>query len=177
MSTQFGPLDDDHERDSGLTAWLSDTMIVGTARLFTHFLDNSSIRYDPERNRLSLHGESEHAGEGFAVGVITMIVTVSAALLSVVPILIVGELSPLIVDSTATALVAVLTLAAIALITVGVIGTTIDRVSSIEVYDHRTTATDDERLGELRAAYARGDLDRDAFEAEVESVVEREGER
>jgi len=176
MTSEFGPLNpENHDPTSGVTGWLADKMVAATVRGYTHFLD-SSIRYDATQNRLSLHGESEHAGEGFAVGVIATLVVVSAGVLSSLPIVVAGELS-MFLERPMPSLVAVMALAGVAWATINVFEEIMNRVTSIEVYDHRTVAHDDERIEELADGYVDGELDREEFAAEVETVFEREAER
>lgn len=175
MTAEFGPLDSgDHAPSGGVTGWLADTMVAATVRGYTHFLDDN-IRYDATQNRLSLHGESEHAGEGFAVGMLTTLVIVSAGVVFFLPMVVIGEVSMLF-ERPIPALLAVMGLIGVAWATTNVFEEIMDRASSIEVYDHRTAPHDDDRIDELADNYVDGDLDREEFAAEVETVFEREAD-
>jgi hypothetical protein len=54
----------------------------------------------------------------------------------------------------------------------GVVG----RIKSLNVLDH-TTPKPDDRIDELADGYVDGELDREEFAAEVETIFEREAER
>jgi len=172
MTAEFGPLDDDH--GSGImwqtSGWLLEQFVGGVQTIW-----DIGMSYSAAQNRLSLHGESERPGDPFRAGALvgmlplTLILLLACGMFSVY--LFTGA-----VTGTALELPALLALVAYgAGCTISLFGLA-KRSVSMEVYDH-TIPKPDERIDELADNYIGGDLDREEFAQEVETVFEREAER
>jgi len=172
MTAEFGPLDDDH--GSGImwqtSGWLLEQFVGGVQSVW-----DIGMSYSAAQNRLSLHGESERPGDPFRAGMLVGVFPLTLILL-----LIGGKLSLFmltgVVAGTVLELPALLVFAAYGTAcTIGLFGLA-NRITSMEVYDH-TIPKPDDRIDELADNYVDGDLGREAFEQEVETVFEREAER
>lgn len=174
MSAEFGPLDDDHETDAGVIEYCGGQLIRLTCLFFSRISD-AHVRYQPEANRLSLHGESENAGSPFRAGMYAMWAISWPIVLALGMI---GALAEFVSVTAGTAWVpaALMLFGAGGCVGLFAIMGAVERVGGLEVYDH-TTPKPDERIEELADNYVDGELDREAFEQEVETIFEREAER
>jgi len=173
MTVEFGPLDDD-DHGSGImwqtSGWLLEQFVGGVQRVW-----DIGMSYSAGQNRLSLHGESERPGDPFRAGVLVGMLPLTLILILTCGMFFVYLFTGA-VTRTALKPAALLVLITYgAGVTVGMFGL-VDRAVSMEVYDH-TTPKPDERIEELADNYVDGELDREAFEQEVETIFEREAER
>jgi hypothetical protein len=170
MTAEFGPLED--AQGSGIrwqtSGWLLEQFVGGVQRVW-----DMGISYSAAQNRLSLHGESERPGDPFRAGALAVIVPLTLILILTCGMFSMYMLTDAIRGTVLNLAASVLFVASVAGAAVGMFGL-VDRIMSMEVYDH-TTPKPDDRIEELADNYLDGELDREAFEKEVETVFEREG--
>jgi len=169
MTEEFGPLDADSrdvgslsDRVSGWLLWIVVSAVPDQ--------ETSSLSYDMQHNRLSLHGESERAGSAYRVGRIAALTEILTVLVSLVPFLIVGV-------AHSAAMGTVLEwplLAVLAAMGSGIIfafGGISDRATAMTVYDHTTEPTPE--TDDLAQQYVDGEIESvDELETKAEARLE-----
>ena len=173
MTVEIGPLDDD-EPDTDSLSWLISGKLLSVSVRLWRGLGADSIRYDDEKNRLSIRGESDRAGCQFRGGYLIGLVSVMAVLQAVMVAVLFGHIGSL-SESFIFHTVMLLLMLAVALPTLVSLDGLGERMRSMTVYDHTTEPLPDD-LDDLKQQFVDGDLDDSEFEAQLEKrLTEVEG--
>jgi hypothetical protein len=171
MTAEFGPLDD--AQGSGIrwetSGWLLEQFVGGLQTI-----GDIGMSYSAAQNRLSLHGESERPSDPFRAGALVTLLPLTLILLLVCGMFSMYMVTYAVGGTVLDLAASVLFIASGAVCTIALSGLA-KRSVSMEVYDH-TIPKPDDRIEELADNYVDGDLDREAFEQEVETVFEREAD-
>ena len=170
MSTEFGT--DTRLDDANSAVRVASWLLDGWLSLLTRFGD-VGISFDRQNLRLSMHGESEHSGDGYNRGQIVALLGVLNSFLGIVPIVLLGELTSVLGESVAPLLLLPMTLAAF--FGIWTVTGSMELADEIEVVDHTTEPLPDD-LDDLKQQFVDGDLDDTEFEAQLEDrLTEVEG--
>ena len=173
MTVEHGPLEVD-EKKRGFSWWLSGRMM---AAIFST-LDRIGypIRFDAEKNRISVHGESENPGSEMKAGVLAAITPIMSVLFySGVFILLGPAVETADEFSAAAGVVVFVPFALLAVLLIGSFSGHFERVKQMRVVDHTTEPLPDD-LDDLKQQFVDGDLDDTEFEAQLEDrLTEVEG--
>jgi hypothetical protein len=172
MTSEFKPVDSDVS-GSGISWAVSGKVLEWFVDGLSLFQDNR-LRFSPTANRLSLHGESDCPGHPLRAGALVGMTTLVLALIELLAVTAVGVASSAAVGTVLSIPLfgLFLTLSGLFFLSVNGLG---DRMQGMEFIDH-TTPKPDDRIKELADGYVDGDLDREEFAQEVETVFEREAD-
>ena len=167
MTAEFGPRDVDlssRERFAGRLLDLS-------TRFLNHGSDSKSMYYRRDSATLTLHGESEYAGDVFNRGKMALYPLLISNYFTTMLLVTAGVLP----DFGNPAIGGLKLLVFIAVAWVWYCNTTgsIILASKIDVVDH-TTQPDPEELDELQSQFVDGEIEQTELEARVEEVMQRE---
>jgi uncharacterized membrane protein len=133
--------------------------------------EDGFVRFDAARNRLGLHGESEHPGDAFSRGKLVTTVWMANALLGVFPLLLITQVPVPEGSVIVWPLVAVITV--MSFFAIAVVEGSIELLNETQVVDHTTAEEPREELAALQERFVDGDLDDDELAAEVERVIDQ----
>jgi len=171
MSTTFGSTDT--LADCSLDERLAARLLSAWVPLVDAQFDRGGIRFDRDRLRIALHGESEHPGDGYTRGMVVMALWAMNAMFAMLPV---GVLAAVPVsDSASVVLLAALVSAMVVTATVGTVLAmgSVGALNKTELVDHTVPEQPREELAAAREAFVDGDLDEAEFGARVEEVLER----
>jgi len=162
MTTEFGSDTrlDDANSAVRVASWLLDAWLSLLPRP-----GDVSFRFDRQKLRLSIQGESEHSGDGYNRGQIVALISALNCMISIVPIMLIGELTTVVGESLAPLLLLPMTLAA--LFAIWTVSGSMELTGEIEVVDHTTEPLPHD-IQELSQQFVDGDLDDSEFEAQLE---------
>ena len=168
MTAEFGP------RDVDLS--LMERIAAHATRYTTWLLSdltNPSLTYNPKHATLSLSGESEDSGNGYARGVLVGMLYLHNVVLALGAIVLAGEAASVVASvgaivGTIVGVVSLFVMFASALVGWG----SVKLMAKTDVIDH-TTEPLPEALDDLQQQYVDGEID----ESELAAAVEREVER
>jgi len=166
MTDEFGPSDDDPA--SGLAYrmggwWLS---VVCAA---VSIPASDRLRFDPQADRLSIHGESESTGSAYEAGQLSVLFPMVSIAVFLFILMVVAELLGVTVGTVFELPALVLSVAGF-ISTAPTVGGLLQRMNGMEVYDHRTEPTPD--MDDLTQQYVDGEIDTDQLEAKTEARLE-----
>jgi len=133
-------------------------------------LADQQWRFDREKIRLSVHGESEYSGDAYSRGQVVNTLWFLNSLLPVLLVTLLSFIRPPVGSVLFWAVGGSLVLLAL-FACANVLGS-VDLSSEIQVIDHTTESTP-EAVADLQEQYVDGNLDGDEFEARVEAVIDR----
>lgn len=171
MPTEFGPAKEKDEPESGLSWWVSGSVIYALVKFLDRY-GEKRLRYGVRKNRLSIHGECDSQRKefraGFLVGFLPAIsllclVAFGAILLSI-------KFSAPTTISMFVVFPAMLVWAFLSIHSLEGLG---DRMETMTVFDHTTPPTDEEALESLQQQFVDGDLDEAELADRVEAVIDR----
>lgn len=172
MTTVFGP--DTTLDEVGISERLASWFFAAWFPLANRALADQDWRFDREKLRLSVSGESEHSGDPFTRG---RIVNTLWYLNSMLPLPVVSVIGLLATPEAgapsgiAVGVASVLFLGTAVGAMVNVTGS-VDLASETQVVDH-TTEPEPDAVATLREQYVDGDVDTETFEARVEEAIDR----
>jgi hypothetical protein len=164
----FGP--DTTLDELGLSERLASWLFAAWFPVANRTLADQEWRFDREKLRLSVRGESEHSGDPFTRG---RIVNTLWYLNSFIPILPFGFVTAL-TEPPAGVLFPIAT-AGVLLLAVGTflnVTGSVDLASETQVVDH-TTEPEPDAVATLREQYVDGEVDTATFEDRIEEVIDR----
>lgn len=168
MTHVFGP--DTTLDELGLSERVASRLFAAWFPLANRALADQDWRFDREKLRLSVRGESEHSGDAFTRGRVVNAVWYLNSFIWILPFGFVTALT----EPPAGVLFPV-ALAGVLLLAVGtflnVIGST-HLARKTQVVDH-TTEPKPEAISDLQAQYVGGEVDVGELEDRVEAVIER----
>ena len=170
MSTTFGSTDT--LADCSLDERLAARLLSAWLPLVDAQFDNGGIRFDRDRLRIALHGESEQPGDGYTRGMVVMGLWMMNALLGTLPVWLVTGLSPLQSPPLPVALVAIVALLATASVAITLAMGSVGALVKTELVDH-TVPKQPDAVDDLKDRYVAGDLDDAELEREAAEVWDR----
>jgi len=172
MPVKMGPLNDDHE--SGVSWWLSGKMLSVGTEIFETLTNGKaiSVTFSANKNRLSLHGESEHAGDGFRAGVIACLYTLFTPLLGLLGAILLGDFASLL-SGTILHLPSLLLLLAYAFVFLFSMRGIGARLTTLEVFDHTTEKVENEAVEQLKESYANNEINQDELDERLDHELEK----
>jgi len=159
MSTAFGSTDT--LADCSLSERMAARLFSWWVPLLNALLDRGSVRFDRERVRIGLHGESEHPGDGYTRGMAVAGLWLGNAALSALPVLLIGEM-PVPESLVLQVVLLVALVSSTALFYGGAIGSC-SLIFETELVDHTVPEQPREELAAAREAFVDGDLDEAEF--------------
>jgi len=168
MTHVFGP--DTTLEEVGLSERLASWLFARWFPLANRALADQEWRFDREKLRLSVRGESEYSGDAYSRGRVVNTLWYLNSFIWILPFGFVTALT----EPPAGVLFPIAS-AAVLLLAVGtflnVAGST-DLARETQVVDHTTEPTPD-AISDLQAQYVDGEVDTDTFEERVGEVIER----
>ena len=176
MTAEFGP----RNVDLSATERVSAATMRFLFAVADTIIDEQGVRFNDQTATLSVRGESDQPGDGFKNGRLVSIWGVVNALIPIGLLILLGEIpiqaGLLPASSLLSAVYSTLVLLPLAVFAMVNAHGSISLLDKIDVIDH-TTPKPDDRIEELADGYVDGQIDREEFAAEVETLFEREGER
>ena len=171
MPTEFGPFKDKDGTESGLSWWVSGSVIYALVKFLDRY-GEKSLRYGVKKNRLSIHGECDNPRKEFRAGFLAGFLPVMALLCLVAfgAILLSIHVNAPTTISTFVVFPAMLLWALLSIHSLEGLG---DRMKTMTVFDHTTPPTDDEALESLQQQFVDGELDEHELANRVEAVIDR----
>jgi len=170
MTTEFG----DHDAALTLRQRFAGISIVGAVALVNYISDDAYRKYDRQRARLSVYGESENAGDGFQRGREVSDIASIAMLGPVLPTMLLlvfsGGVAELVGPLVALP-VSVLGFVS-GVYPLANVGGLMGLTTKISVVDH-TTAPTPEALDDLQQQYVDGEIDEQELDERAAEVWQR----
>jgi len=171
MTVEFGSDTrlDETARPVRLASWLLDQWLWLLPQS-----DDFGIGFDRQKLRLSIHGESEDAGDAYDRGQVVGLLGVLNAMLGIVPLMLLGEL----VDVIPEAVAPVLLLPIIAAAVFGVVNVrgSFELTDKLQIFDPTTPETDTADLDAVKQEFLNGEITEAEFDRRVDAALEAETE-
>jgi len=165
MSVEHGPLESD-EQKRGFSWWLSGRMMIAIFSTLNRI--GFPIRFDPEKNRISVRGESENPGSEMKAGVLAALTPIMSVLFYSGLFILLGPAVETADEfSAAAGVVVFVPFALLAVLLIGSFSGHFERVKQMRVVDHTTEPLPDD-LDDLKQQFVDGDLDDQEFEQQLE---------
>lgn len=168
MSTEFGPIKKRERSDSGLSWQLSGKLMHGTVSIYR--LLGLNARYNPEKNRLSFHGEANSPRSEFKAGLLACSNTMLSIVTYVMCIVLLADIAHLTSESV-VGLPILLLLISFSLSLIASIPGYMQRLSKMTVFDHTQQPTDDSAVDELTHQFTNGEITQQEFEHRVGETI------
>jgi uncharacterized membrane protein len=172
VTSSFGPIDET-ERGNGFSWMLAGKILATSINGVQHLTpsEGTRVHYSSDKNRISLHGTSEFAGNGYRAGVIATANWMLTALLLLVAVSFFAQLSSL-AAGTVFALPVALSGVVVGLGSVMTVFSLYRGLLSFKVVDHTHAKIETEAVEELQEQFTAGEIDQEEFDEQLEQEFE-----